>query len=135
MSWAYNHIYNNWFRRQDLIDSVEVPKDDGADSVGIFNLLRRSKRQDYFTSCQPWPQKNNVGLDITIPLGERAPIAADPSGASDSLTIIATIPAAMDSSGPLLEVGTGQSDGRALYADLTPEVQAVNEIAARSDWR
>ncbi len=74
---AYNHIYNNWFRKQDLIDSVPVNKGDGPDNGADYNLLRRAKRMDYFTACQPWPQKNNTGLDITIPIGTSAPIASD----------------------------------------------------------
>ena len=54
---AYNLIWNEWFRDQNLQDSVDVPKGDGPDDNSKFNLLRRGKRHDYFTSCLPWPQK------------------------------------------------------------------------------
>ena len=54
---AYNLIWNEWFRDQNLQDSVVVDKDDGPDNPSDYVLLRRGKRHDYFTSCLPWPQK------------------------------------------------------------------------------
>ena len=68
---AYNLIWNEWFRSQDLQDSVVVDKDDGPDNPADYVLLRRGKRHDYFTSCLPWPQK---GPSVEIPLGTKAPI-------------------------------------------------------------
>jgi len=68
---AYNLIYNEWFRDQNLQDSVVVDRDDGPDSPTDYVLLRRGKRHDYFTSCLPWPQK---GPAVEVPLGGRAPI-------------------------------------------------------------
>lgn len=59
---AYNLIYNDWFRDQDLVNPATVPMTDGPDGPG-YSLLRRGKRHDYFTSCRPWPQKPGaVGL-------------------------------------------------------------------------
>jgi hypothetical protein len=68
---AYNLIYNEWFRDQNLIDSVVVDKDDGPDDPSDYVLLRRGKRHDYFTSCLPWPQKADA---IDLPLGDTAPV-------------------------------------------------------------
>lgn len=69
---AYNLIWNEWFRDENLQNSVVVDKGDGPDTVSNYTLLRRGKRHDYFTSALPWPQKGNTA--VTLPLGTSAPV-------------------------------------------------------------
>ena len=68
---AYNLIWNEWFRDENLQNSVVVDKGDSASNPSDYVLLRRGKRKDYFTSALPWPQK---GSAVTLPLGTSAPV-------------------------------------------------------------
>jgi len=68
---AYNLVYNQWFRDQNLQNSVPVSQGDGPDAYTNYVLLNRGKRHDYFTSALPWPQK---GPAVSIPLGQSATV-------------------------------------------------------------
>ncbi|WP_079964596.1 major capsid protein [Salmonella enterica] len=63
---AYNLIYNEWYRDENLVNSAPVPVGDETETgLDNFPLRRRAKRHDYFTSALPWPQKGE-GVEIGL---------------------------------------------------------------------
>lgn len=68
----YNKVWNEFFRSQDLQDSVTVDLGDGPDTASNYVLLKACKPFDYFTACLPYPVKG--GTEIDLPLGTTAPV-------------------------------------------------------------
>ena len=114
---AYNLIWNEWFRDQNLQDSVTVDKGDGPDDPSDYFLLKRGKRHDYFTSSLPWPQK---GPAVDLPLGTSAPIVSTSAeGVGGNF-----VPASSTNPG-----GTPWEWGDNIYADLTSATAAtINQL-------
>ena len=67
---AYQKIYDDWYRDQNLIAEVNVELHSGkqshADTLKLLTMRKRAWEHDYFTSALPFAQK---GSSVEIPLG------------------------------------------------------------------
>ena len=119
---AYQKIYQDYYRDENLITKTDVTLSDGTqtniDTIELSSMKKRAWQHDYFTSALPWTQR---GPEATIPLGTTAPISYV-SGSTNTLK---------DTTGSIIQGYNGNIASGATQGTL--EVLFPNAINANID--
>lgn len=107
---GYKLIFNEYYRDQDLVPPLNITNDSVANIVQSV-----AWEKDYFTTARPFTQK---GPDITVPLGDEAPVVRRDGQADASIAQMSS-----DSSG-LMYADASTPVGHDLYADLSTATAA-----------
>ena len=130
---AYQLIWNEWFRDENLQTPLNVNMGDGPDTTSNYiQILRRGKRKDYFTGALPWPQKGDA---VTLPLGTKAPIYSTGVDGQDVAVgnyVPTSNSSALATGGPYAKYYNNNAGSTAdinLFADLSQATAAtINQI-------
>lgn len=110
---AYQKIYNEYYRDQNLVTEVASDLVDGGNPIGVFAEMRkRSYEHDYFTSALPFAQKGDA---VEIPLGT---VELDPDWIAGTMT---GQPSFVDNAGAIASGNIDQTGtGIHVAAGVTP---------------
>ena len=138
---AYQLIWNEWYRDQNLQEPIDVPLGslDTSALADMLTIRRRCWEKDYFTSALPWTQR---GGDVTLPLSGRAEVILDHSDTQGMPYLVDgqnKLPTAgelyTDSAGTIRSGGSSGSSGlyinpnESLWANLSEATAStVNEL-------
>lgn len=111
---AYNLIYNEWYRDQDLQTELAISTASGADATTAVGIENVCWEKDYFTSARPWEQK---GTDVSIPLTGNPPVYSGADAAANNT--YADISTGASKELYVDSVAAGQGSGRAMLVDLS----------------
>lgn len=129
---AYQLIWNEFYRDQDLQTEAVIDLTSGPDTTTSTSLQNCGWEKDYFTSARPWEQK---GPAVTIPLGTTAPIQYNNTTGTASKLRVASTGAIVSANNPLSVQGAGgnlNNDGFTIPYILDNSAQLRTDLSSAS---
>jgi hypothetical protein len=132
---AYNLIYNEWYRDQQLQTAQTIDLTSGADTTTNTSLLNVNWEKDYFTTARPDEQ---LGAAVSLPLGTEAPVERKGGGGPTTYNDVST-----DANGQAyFDIISNQSTDNQLIADLSnataatiDELREAFALQKFAEWR
>lgn len=112
---AYNLIYNEWYRDENLIEPLKVLTSDGnaGESADLYKVRRRAWHKGYFESALPWTQR---GISPTVPISDLPVVTMD-----DTATTLNAVNEWMQFEGNYVPDGVTRAVVSHNNADVTPQ--------------
>lgn len=139
---AYQKIWNDWYRDQNLQNEVVIPTDQqgefafsSLERAQLLQIRQRCWKKDYFTSALPWPQR---GEDVHLPMEGKLPgLTVDnklynhnwerlPYSSGASVKVGKTSPSSSSQAGLIFDDQDGQQQ---IYLETKPQDVNFSSIA------
>lgn len=131
---SYRLIYNEWYRDQNLIDSVSVDTGDSSSGVSYVSangIFKSAKKPDYFTTALPYLQKGDA-QQVVLSGSARIATDAPETGIVGVYHPNTDTIRALDTGGAQADVSATQpSASNILYADLGAATTGITINALR----
>lgn len=116
---AYQCVYNEYYRDQNLIAPVDYKLQSGDNTMtsSFLQLRKRAWMHDYFTSALPWAQK---GAPVEIPLGTGTVELADTIPSSGG--VFRKVSGGATQIGNVVNTGVSPNDGIVIGANTDKQV-------------
>lgn len=127
---AYNLIWNEYFKDENVMDDLNILTTDGADNTP-FELQRVSWKKDYFTSALPFAQRGEaVQMIGRVILGNTDNPQQYVNKDGDPLTVLGNAIFTRNQDGSANMVSRSSPDSEMVYLDPNGTLNAAVEFSA-----
>lgn len=123
---AYDLIFNEWYRDEDLVEPLVISTESGEDTTTSTSLQAHAWNKDYFTSARPWPQKGPA-VSVPVNLSSQSGFTIVSDGTVPTYSVKASYnSASVTASGPVWSAAsTGHYGGSSYGVSVTASANSI----------